>query len=139
MDTARVVVTGGRAFPDAGLVFELLTHVAGRALPLLVAEGGCPRGVDAHVRAWRDKALALGLPVVGQTYRADWSTYGLAAGPRRNREMLDTVKPHVVFAFPGHRGTYDCIVAATDRKIPVLRIPELTFVESKELVLCPRI
>lgn len=56
-----------------------------------------------------------------------------AAGPRRNRRMLDTHRPAVLIAFHGNRGTQDCIRAATARKIPVhdlsaqqLGLPEIS-------------
>jgi hypothetical protein len=145
IEPARIVVTGGRGFADGALVWELLGHVAtlvwrgGAAL--VVGEGGA-RGADALVRGWvarvRQEPLAS-VMLEHHTFPADWNRYGIAAGPRRNREMLDAVKPQVVFAFPGGRGTYDCIFAATNRKIPVLRIPQLEFVSSKDLVLCPKI
>ena len=48
---------------------------------------------------------------------------GKAAGPERNRRMLDTFKPDGVIAFPGGRGTADCCRAADERAIPVWRPP----------------
>lgn len=141
LEPVRLVVTGSRAFEDGALVAELLTRVLVEVAPtgrtLFVADGGA-RGVDAFARAWRERAQAMGLAVDGRTYAADWRSYGLWAGPRRNREMLDAVKPHLVFAFAGHRGTYDCTVAAVKRGIPVARVPELTLVRPKEIVLCPK-
>jgi hypothetical protein len=52
-------------------------------------------------------------------FHADWDAHGKAAGPKRNRWMLDTFKPDAVIAFAGGRGTSDCIQAATQRNIPL--------------------
>lgn len=54
-------------------------------------------------------------------FPAEWAALGKAAGPRRNAEMLDTVRPDIVLAFPlgESRGTRDCIREAVRRGIPV--------------------
>ena len=38
-------------------------------------------------------------------YPADWDKHGKAAGPIRNKQMIDEGKPDLVIAFPGGRGT----------------------------------
>ena len=53
--------------------------------------------------------------------QANWKKYGLAAGPIRNREMLD-MHPDYVYAFHSDigksKGTRDCIREAKKRGIP---------------------
>jgi hypothetical protein len=48
---------------------------------------------------------------------AKWEKYGVAAGPIRNQEMLDTYKPNLVVAFHNDiehsKGTKDMIERAT--------------------------
>jgi hypothetical protein len=63
---------------------------------------------------------ALGFDV--RIFHADWKLYGRAAGPIRNRAMLDT-KPDLVIAFhpdlAQSKGTADCVREARRRGIPV--------------------
>lgn len=51
---------------------------------------------------------------------ADWETFGKAAGPIRNRQMLD-MQPDVVLGFckKRSRGTMDCLTEAKLRNILV--------------------
>ncbi len=51
---------------------------------------------------------------------AKWETYGKAAGPIRNREMLLNL-PALVVAFPGGKGTADMVRQAERAGIPVRR------------------
>lgn len=57
-----------------------------------------------------------------EAYPADWNKYHRAAGPIRNRQMLDQ-KPDLVIAFHSDlatsKGTKDCVMEARKRKIPV--------------------
>jgi UDP-N-acetylmuramoylalanine-D-glutamate ligase len=55
-------------------------------------------------------------------FPADWKTHGKAAGPKRNRQMLDDAKPDLVVAFPGGRGTDDMVNKAKSRGVPVVRV-----------------
>jgi hypothetical protein len=50
---------------------------------------------------------------------ADWNTHGRAAGPIRNQRMLDEVKPELVVAFPGGRGTADMVRRAREAGVNV--------------------
>lgn len=75
-----------------------------------IHHGGC-RGTDKQCEQfWHDC----------QVYEADWGKHGRAAGPIRNRKMLEHVE--LLIAFPGGRGTEDCIRAAHEQGIPVLRV-----------------
>lgn len=75
-----------------------------------IYEGGA-QGVDKVVREFAD---AKGIHVV--TVRADWTVHGRAAGPKRNKQMVELALKecqHVVgFAFPHPTeslGTWDCV------------------------------
>jgi hypothetical protein len=114
----RVMVTGSRRWTDEDAIRRAL-HFAAGGMGMETAPGvtlihGAARGADtiaAHL------AVVLGWSVV--PYPADWSRHGKAAGPIRNREMLDS-KPDVVLAFPlpMSRGTRDVIREAVLRCIP---------------------
>jgi hypothetical protein len=55
---------------------------------------GCAPGLDTVVDKEGDY---LGMDVRG--YPADWERHGKAAGPIRNREMLDKTNPKIIFCF----------------------------------------
>lgn len=112
----KVVVTGSRDWKDT----LLLDAVLERYFPCFVHVGDCKTGADAAAWAWAERR-AYGR----QKYYADWDAHGKAAGPLRNREMLDTAKPEIVLAFKEgkvSKGTDDCIKAALERSIPVVVI-----------------
>jgi hypothetical protein len=82
---------------------------------LVIIEGEA-KGVDSMAR---DAAEELGIEV--DKYRADWKGKGRAAGPIRNREMLEHGKPHVVIAIGSGTGTNGCCRLAQSMGIPVVR------------------
>ena len=96
-----VVVTGGRAFADAGLVDRALTA----ADPGMLIEGGA-RGADRLCREW---AQARGVHVL--TMDALWDHHGRRAGMIRDAAMVEVARrlSAVLVAFPGGSGTADCV------------------------------
>lgn len=107
----RVLVTGGRAFSDRNAVYDALD----RLTPKLVIQGGA-RGADYHARTW---ALKHAVPCI--TMDAPWKSMGGAAGPARNRWMIEFCEPDLVLAFEGGRGTADCVRRAREAGIEVTR------------------
>lgn len=80
-----------------------------------VIHGGAP-GADRHAAA---VAHDMGREVV--CVPADWIKHGRKAGPMRNAEMLD-MKPNVVIALPGGRGTADMCRQARAAGVRVVRL-----------------
>ena len=116
MPRLRVLVCGGRRYPNRRAVFDALDKLAGQhPLGLFIIEGGAT-GADSFAQQWR---YDRGHP--GLTYRADWKAYGQAAGPIRNQRMLAEGKPDVVLAFPGGRGTRHMLSLAEAAAVPVVR------------------
>jgi hypothetical protein len=111
MTGQRALVTGGRDYNDAATVNATLSQLA----PSWIAQGGAA-GADALALAWARRTKT---PF--STYPADWATYGKAAGPIRNRYMLDHFRPDVVVAFPGGRGTEHMVAYADFCGVPVIR------------------
>ncbi|RYZ28427.1 MAG: DUF2493 domain-containing protein [Propionibacteriaceae bacterium] len=108
MDTAyRILVTGSRHATVAqhGIFIEETLAVARNKHPVTLVHGGAP-GVDlicgaiAHSFGWDVKV-----------FRADWDKLGKAAGPERNKEMVNA-GADVVLAFPIagglNKGTKHC-------------------------------
>jgi hypothetical protein len=54
-----------------------------------------------------------------------WRDLGRAAGPARNRFMLDVERPHLVLGFMcrgSSPGTFHCLRTAVQRHIPIVKI-----------------
>lgn len=87
-------------------------------LPTLVHGGATGADTEAALAGQR----LLNLPI--EVHRADWSKYGRAAGPIRNKAMVN-LGADLCLAFPDHpkgqgsRGTWNCIDLAHQAGIPV--------------------
>lgn len=135
MTDHRVIVTGSRWHNDEQAVWiPLALYLAENCQDgdtLTVVHGACKdrqgrlRGADRWAHTWcalppddRD------VTVIEEPHPADWDLYGNAAGPIRNRDVVD-LGAEKVFAFPLpgprylSRGTWDCIDAARAHGIPV--------------------
>jgi hypothetical protein len=100
-----LVVTGGRRFDRPEAVFAPLDSLHSKHPRLFLFVGDCPGGVD--LLAWR---WATERGVTRRRFNAQWRRFGLAAGPRRNREMVRAAvetpaEGRGVAVFPGGRGT----------------------------------
>ena len=109
----KVLVCGDRNWAREAPIRERLSTLPKDAI---IIEGGA-RGADTLAR---HAAEYLGLKVV--EFPADWDRHGRAAGPIRNRQMLDE-KPDLVIAFhpdlDSSRGTADTVREARRRGILV--------------------
>jgi hypothetical protein len=120
---ARVIVCGGRWFTDVPLLFETLDRQHQLTPMAMLAEGasddvtGPYVGADYWARIW---AVARGVPRV--SFHADWKTQFRAAGPIRNKRMLDDVRPSLVVAFEGGRGTDSMVSLAEKTTAAILRV-----------------
>lgn len=109
----KVLICGDRNWNDYGSIAHRISK-----LPLgTIVVHGAARGAD---RSAGIAAAACGLEV--QEFPADWTTYGKAAGPIRNIQMLDQ-KPDLVIAFhedlASSKGTAHTVREAQKRSIPV--------------------
>lgn len=121
---SRLLITGSRDHQWSDYDFYALsvavrditerTHM----LPVLVHGGAS--GADTQA-AYHGQQL-FNLP--NEVHRADWNTHGRAAGPIRNKEMVN-LGADLCLAFPDHpkgqgsRGTWGCIDLAHQAGIPV--------------------
>lgn len=112
----KILVCGDRFWSNIGIVTNTLSKVSGDSIII----HGCCKGADIVAA---NVAKRLGMVVNG--YPANWELHGKAAGPIRNREMLDLL-PDLVIAFHDNiansRGTKDCVTEAISRKIKVMLI-----------------
>ena len=110
---------GGRNYANPAQVWWKLDAywaTASQSDPLEIIHGGAS-GADTLAHEW-----ALGRRVPVHIFKADWRRLGKAAGPLRNQEMLDRMRPDVVLAFPGGKGTTDMVRRARTAKINVVEV-----------------
>lgn len=102
----RVLVCGGRHYFNRESVYTMLdaTHKA-RRIDCVIH--GAAHGADILAQDWADDR---GICCI--QFPAKWDRDGKAAGPIRNRKMLDEGKPDILIAFPGGRGTANMIQQA---------------------------
>ncbi|HET8777949.1 MAG TPA: DUF2493 domain-containing protein [Candidatus Limnocylindria bacterium] len=109
-----VVVTGGRKFTDLRFVFATLDRIHAETPIVRLAHGGAT-GADSLADFWAHQNR---VPEI-KAYEARWDAEGKSAGPLRNVRMLTLEKPDLVVAFPGGRGTADCVERAIARGMRV--------------------
>lgn len=108
----KVLVCGNRNWTNKDQMRIVLKTIHGLEL---IIEGGA-KGAD---RLAGEIALELGVPV--RELPANWGKYGRAAGPVRNKQMLNE-KPDLVLAFHDNiaesRGTRSMLELARDAGVP---------------------
>lgn len=80
---------------------------------------GMAFGADTMAYNW---AKRHGITV--HEFPADWKKYGKAAGPIRNKRMLDEGKPDLVIAFPGGGGTANMVKLAREAGVEVVVVED---------------
>lgn len=114
----RVLVCGGRDYDDYSHVCETLDELTTEPREKYLLIVGSGRGADLLAQMW---AQQRGIPYV--VMPALWDAYGKYAGPRRNALMLSELKPQLVLAFPGGRGTADMVRKAREANVEVIEVP----------------
>lgn len=112
----RILVTGSRYWDDADAIRDALCwSTLGIPWRQVFVVHGDAKGADTIA-----DQMARGMGMIPEPHPADWSTYGRAAGPIRNQEMVD-LGASVCLAFlkDGSIGTADCIRRAKKAGIPV--------------------
>jgi hypothetical protein len=113
----RVLVCGGRNYANWGRVRNTLDllHRTRRNITCIIHGGA--HGADTLADDWADIR-----DIKSFTYPADWKSHGRAAGPIRNRRMIEEGKPDLVIAFPGGRGTANMVRQAKEAGIEVIEV-----------------
>lgn len=115
----KYAVIGGRDFDD----WELLSNTLNiyiikpknfKTTKVIVVHGGAS-GADSMADSWCQKH---GI----HTFMCQslWHYYSHAGGPIRNEVMLACMRPHMLIAFPGGKGTESCIRLAKKFGIPII-------------------
>lgn len=115
----RVLICGDRAWRFPELVEQELVRLKAAHGDRLFVISGAATGADTHAA---ETAERLGIEQV--IYPANWRGFGKAAGPIRNKRMLEEGKPDLVIAFhrylPGSKGTKHMVGIAEKAGIPVM-------------------
>jgi UDP-N-acetylmuramoylalanine-D-glutamate ligase len=109
----RVLVCGGRDYNDFDTVYDYLKVLVTHQLEPVTIIHGAARGADSLAALAAER---LGFDT--EQYPANWSKHGRAAGPIRNKQMLDSGLD-LVIAFPGGRGTANMITQARKAGVEV--------------------
>lgn len=109
----KVLVCGGRNF---GRAHALATALSKLGQISLIIEGGAS-GADNLANQY---AHLNDIPV--RQFKADWKKHGRAAGPIRNKQMLDEGQPDLVVAFEGGKGTANMISQANKNGVKVIQV-----------------
>ncbi len=121
----RILVCGGRDFDDYNLLSRTLHEVVQSAVKSpqdniykdTVIIHGWAKGADTMADKW---AFTNNIKI--ERHAANWSKYGRAAGPIRNKVMLREGKPDLIVAFPGDTGTADMVTQAKAAGVEVREI-----------------
>lgn len=117
---STVIVTGGRDFDDDELLWRVLNTLH-QEQPITVLVHGDAKGADAMAKQWAESRMPH---VHTRSYPAEWGKHGRAAGPLRNQKMIDDERAagpvRCVVAFPGGRGTADCVRRAEAAGLTVI-------------------
>jgi hypothetical protein len=113
-----VIVCGGRDYADRDRVFAALDKFDAKHKIMLLVHGAAT-GADTLADEW---AKARGVPRLPfPVTKSEWDTYGRAAGPMRNQQMLDTTGAQACIALPGGSGTEDMVQRCEAAGVPVWR------------------
>lgn len=113
----KVLVCGGRGITDTTAVYKALADLAKGWEPDVTIIEGDAKGVDRIAGAWARKRR-----LTNMKFPADWAKHGNAAGPIRNKRMLDEGRPDLVVAFPGGPGTANMVRQARAAGVPVVEV-----------------
>lgn len=110
----RVAVVGSRFFTDYDYVKSSLDKISEVDKITVIVSGGA-RGADSlGERYARENGIEFVL------FAADWNKHGKAAGPIRNKQLIEEGKPEMVVAFKPGKGTMNTIGHAERNNIEVV-------------------
>ena len=80
----KTIIAGSRDFNDYDLLKKQINHYRNYKGVVTEIVSGCAKGADTLGEQY---AVENGIPL--KYFRADWDTYGRAAGPIRNQQMAE--------------------------------------------------
>jgi hypothetical protein len=101
----RVIIAGSRGLTNDRFVYEAI-HLCPFEFEMREVVSGGARGVDYYAKLY---AEANGL--IYTEFPANWTQYGKAAGPMRNKQMADYADALLYVRYDSSPGTEDMIRA----------------------------
>lgn len=102
------MICGGRDFSNKELCFSSIQKFIEEEnldySQIIILEGECPTGADSFA-----KEFAILHNILFEKYPADWKKYGKAAGPIRNKEMVNNCDCCLAFWNYKSKGTKSSI------------------------------
>lgn len=129
MPTVRLLITGSRNFGNQGSSDIVLMRDSLKDARRRLLDAGFGRIILVHGAARDADQLAASvgksMGFVLEAHPAQWNVHGKAAGPIRNKEMVD-LGADLVLAFPrgSSRGTRGCMALADKAGIEVVNVTE---------------
>lgn len=121
----RVLVCGGRDYFNADHVHNTLCRIDAERGPITCVIHGAATGADTEAMRWAQMMATIpGRTITLAPFVPDWRTHGKAAGPMRNRRMIEQGRPGLVIAFPGGKGTADMVRRSRLAGIEVIEIDD---------------
>jgi len=114
----KILICGSRFYKNYIKIYYYIKSLQEKCDDLIIIEGGA-RGAD---RLARNACITLGIEY--KEYQANWDKYGKAAGPIRNKKMLDD-NPDIDLVVSFHedinssKGTKDMLNKARKKGIRV--------------------
>lgn len=118
----RVIVTGARDWNPVGIARLIVESLYQKHKHLTIIQGEAS-GVDSTFKA---VAREYDIAIVG--YPADWDAYKKAAGPIRNKRMVDSGADLCIavhYNLDSSKGTKGCVALARASGIPVVIIKSM--------------
>lgn len=126
----RILVTGSRNWTNADAVDATLSGFTADVPPdehITIVHGACPTGADAIAGKWARDADNTS----EERHPANWNLHGKAAGPIRNKEMVNLGADICIgFPTPESRGTVHCMRAAEEADMPVYNAATETLISA---------
>lgn len=130
----KILVCGGRHFSNYSILSSVLDEYLAKCdyrEEIEIVSGGC-KGADTLAEKYANENS-----IASKIFLANWVKYGRAAGPIRNKEMIDYIKNYnaIVIAFISKDsvGTKNTVKLAKANNIPVIEIPYEVINETVEL------
>ena len=116
----KILCCGDREWDDLQLIYDTLMEYPDFDYLIEGEAKGADKlsvsATEAIIDFYRERRPEKTFDIEILKFPAEWSKYGLAAGPIRNQKMLDEGKPDLVIAFhddlDSSRGTRDMVKRA---------------------------
>lgn len=118
----RILVCGGRNYTDRNHVWNTLCEIDAARGPITCIIHGAATETDTEAMYWAQTERINERKILHAPFVADWRQYGNAARAIRNARMIENGRPDLVVAFPGGKGTADCVRQARTAGIEVMEV-----------------